>query len=158
MKNYKALNYSEKIRWRIRISWVILLLMIVYMIVVAELGGGDSRIVTDLADMAGDIIFFGGIIYVISMIIHNRKLLKNRLLLKEQHLTEQDERNQYLHDKSGGTVMDILMLILHSDKLPFQHGRILHSPDHTGRRGPAQSRSLPLLQSINPTSSTSSPR
>lgn len=112
MKNYKVLNYSEKIRWRIRISWVILILMIVYMIVVAELGGGDSRIVTDLADMVRDIIFFGGIIYVISRIIHNRKLLKNRLLLKEQHLTEQDERNQYLHDKSGGTVMDILMLIL----------------------------------------------
>ncbi len=112
MKNYKAMNYSEKIRWRIRISQVILILMIVYMIVVAELGGGDSRIVTNLANMVGDIIFFGGIIYVISRIIHNRKLLKNRLLLKEQHLTEQDERNQYLHDKSGGIVMDILMLIL----------------------------------------------
>ena len=112
MKNYKTQNYSEKIRWRIRISWMILILMIIYMIVVAELGGGDSRIVTDLADMVGDIIFFGGIIYVISRIIHNRKLLKNRMLLKEQHLSEQDERNQYLHDKSGGTVMDILMLIL----------------------------------------------
>lgn len=112
MKNYKTQNYSEKIRWRIRISWMILILMIIYMIVVAELGGGDSRIVTDLADMVGDIIFFGGIIYVISRIIHNRKLLKNRTLLKEQHLSEQDERNQYLHDKSGGTVMDILMLIL----------------------------------------------
>ncbi len=112
MKNYKAMNYSEKIRWRIRISQVILILMIVYMIVVAELGGGDSRIVTNLANMVGDIIFFGGIIYVISRIIHNRKLLKNRLLLKEQHLTEQDERNQYLHDKSGGIVMDILMLVL----------------------------------------------
>ena len=112
MKNYKTQNYSEKIRWRIRISWMILILMIIYMIVVAELGGGDSRIVTDLADMVGDTIFFGGIIYVISRIIHNRKLLKNRMLLKEQHLSEQDERNQYLHDKSGGTVMDILMLIL----------------------------------------------
>ena len=112
MKNYKTQNYSEKTRWRIRISWMILILMIIYMIVVAELGGGDSRIVTDLADMVGDIIFFGGIIYVISRIIHNRKLLKNRMLLKEQHLSEQDERNQYLHDKSGGTVMDILMLIL----------------------------------------------
>ena len=112
MKNYKTQNYSEKIRWRIRISWMILILMIIYMIVVAELGGGDSRIVTDLADMVGDIIFFGGIIYVISRIIHNRKLLKNRMLLKEQHLSEQDERNLYLHDKSGGTVMDILMLIL----------------------------------------------
>ena len=112
MKNYKTQNYSEKIRWRIRISWMILILMIIYMSVVAELGGGDSRIVTDLADMVGDIIFFGGIIYVISRIIHNRKLLKNRMLLKEQHLSEQDERNQYLHDKSGGTVMDILMLIL----------------------------------------------
>ena len=112
MKNYKTQNYSEKIRWRIRISWMILILMIIYMIVVAELGGGDSRIVTDLADMVGDIIFFGGIIYVISRIIHNRKLLKNRMLLKEQHLSEQDERNQYLHDKSGGTVMDIMMLIV----------------------------------------------
>ena len=73
MKNYKAMNYSEKIRWRIRISQVILILMIVYMIVVAELGGGDSRIVTNLANMVGDIIFFGGIIYVISRIIHNSR-------------------------------------------------------------------------------------
>ena len=32
--------------------------------------------------------------------------------MKEQMKLEQDERNQYLHDKSGGTVLDILLVFL----------------------------------------------
>ena len=67
---------------------------------------------TDLAQSVSRIIFFGGIVFVIYRIIHNKKLLKDRFLLKEQMLLELDERNQYLHDKSGGIVVDILLLIL----------------------------------------------
>jgi hypothetical protein len=33
-------------------------------------------------------------------------------LLKEQLKNEQDERNQYLYDKSGGIVVDILLMVL----------------------------------------------
>ena len=75
-------------------------------------GRSDSRIMTDLADTASRVIFFGGMIYIAVRIIHNKKILKNRLLLKEQMKLEQDERNQYLHDKSGGTVLDILLVFL----------------------------------------------
>ena len=50
--------------------------------------------------------------YIVYRIIANKKLLKNRLLLKEQLREELDERNQYLHDKSGGVVWDILLIVL----------------------------------------------
>ena len=86
--------------------------MLIYMIVIGEMGGGDSRIMSDLANIASDIIFFGGLIYIVYRIIANKKLLKNRLLLKEQLREELDERNQYLHDKSGGVVWDILLIVL----------------------------------------------
>ncbi len=112
MKKFEKLTYTEKIKWRIRALWLCILMMLIYMVVVAELGGGDSRIMTPLADAVSDIIFFGGFIVVISRIIHNKKLLKDRGLLKEQMREEQDERNQYLHDKSGGLVLDILLLCL----------------------------------------------
>ena len=112
MKNFEKLSYTDKIKWRIRFSWMILVVMLFYMFIVAETGGGDSRIMTDLANTASGIIFFGGMIYIIVRITHNKKILKNRLLMKEQMKLEQDERKQYLHDKSGGTVIDILLVFL----------------------------------------------
>lgn len=112
MKKFKELSYSEKIRCRIRILWLVLISMLVYMVVIGETGGGDSRVMTTLADDVSRTIFFGGMFHVICRIVHNHKLLKNRLLLKEQMKNEQDERNQYLHDKSGGLVMDVLLICL----------------------------------------------
>lgn len=112
MKNFEQITYTDKIKWRIRILWIILAVMPVYMVVVVELGGGDSRVMTDLADAVSRILFFGGFLYLVSRLVHNKRLLKNRMLLKEQMLLEQDERNQYLHDKSGGLVLDVLLILL----------------------------------------------
>lgn len=112
MKSFEQRSYTEKIKWRIRILRLLTVVMLIYMIVIGEMGGGDSRIMSDLANIASDIIFFGGLIYIVYRIIANKKLLKNRLLLKEQLREELDERNQYLHDKSGGIVWDILLIVL----------------------------------------------
>ena len=106
MKNF------DKFKWRIRFLWLLIIAMLIYMVVVGETGGGDSRIMTDLAASTSRIIFFGGFIYIVYRIASLKKLLKNRLLLKEQMRLEQDERNQYLHDKSGGVVIDILLVFL----------------------------------------------
>lgn len=110
MRKYKQLNYTKKIHLRIKMSYVLLVLMLIYMVIMGELGG-DSRIMTNLANFISDCIFFGGIIYIIARIVHNKKLLKNRILLKEQLQTEQDERNQYIHDKSGGLAVDLLLIM-----------------------------------------------
>jgi len=112
MKNSNNHSFSRTIKLRIRILWVIVALMLAYMVIISELGGGDSRIMTPLAESVSRIIFFGGLIFVCYRIYFNKKLLENRLLLKEKFLDEQDERNQYLHDKSGGIVVDILMILL----------------------------------------------
>ena len=111
MRKFDSLTFTGKIKWRIRILWCILIFMLIYMVVVGEIGG-DSRIMTPLADIVSRILFFGGIVYIIQRIMHNKKLLTNRKLLEEQHRIEQDERNQYLHDKSGGIVWDILLICL----------------------------------------------
>ncbi len=110
MRKYKQLNYTQKIHLRIKISYVLLVLMLIYMVIMGELGG-DSRIMTNLANFISDCIFFGGIIYIIARIVHNKKLLKNRILLKEQLQNKQDERNQYIHDKSGGLAVDLLLIM-----------------------------------------------
>lgn len=110
MKRFKGLTFSEKIKWRIRGLWLVIVLMLVYMVALVELGGGDSRMMTDFAARLSRIIYFGGLIFIGCRIYRNKKLLKNRQLLKEQLRQEQDERNQYLHDKSGGIVMDVLLI------------------------------------------------
>ena len=112
MKTCKALSFSQKIRWRIRALWGLLVLMLVYMVVIGELGYGDSRVMTPLADDVSRTIFFGGMGWVICKIARNKKLLNNRAMLKEQQLKELDEGSQYLHDKSGGAVWDILFVCL----------------------------------------------
>lgn len=112
MPNCKNMPYTTQIKWRIRILYLILVTMLAYMVFIAEMGGGDSRIMTDLANNVSRLIFFGGMIYLITRVVHNKRILKNRILLKEQLLTETDERNQYLHDKSGGIVLDILLVCL----------------------------------------------
>ena len=112
MKTCKHLTYTRKIQWRIRALWLLLTGMLVYMVLIAELGGGDSRMMTPLADKFSRIVFFGGLCYVIGRICKNKQLLRSRQLLQQQMKTELDERNQYLHDKSGGIVADILLAIL----------------------------------------------
>jgi hypothetical protein len=112
MSKVNSMPYRKKIIWRIRLLRVVIFCMLIYMVAVAELGGGDSRIQTDLAETVSTIIYFGGMIYIISQIKRNKKLLQNEKSLKEQQLIEEDERNQYLHDKSGGIVLDILLVIL----------------------------------------------
>ena len=112
MKICKSLSYSEKIRWRNRLLYLLLLVMLVYMIVIGELHLGDSRIMSGMAETVSRIIFFGGMIWVVRKIICNKRLLKEPVLLREQMTVERDERNQYLHDKSGGLVWDILFVCL----------------------------------------------
>lgn len=111
MKIGKQQSYTDKIKGRIRILWLLMIAMLIYMVVMGEIGG-DARKMTSFASIASRLIFFGGLIYVICRIIYWKKILKNSLLLKEQMLLEQDERNQYLHDKSGGIVFDILFFLL----------------------------------------------
>lgn len=112
MKSFNQITYTDKIKWRIRGLWLLIIAMLAYMVVIGEIGGGDSRIMTDLAERVSRIIFFGGLGYVVYRLIQNKKLLKDRSLLKEKMWAELDERNQYLHDKSGGIVFDILLLCL----------------------------------------------
>lgn len=109
---FKKLTYSERIRWRNRALLCLLLFMFIYMIIIGELGLGDSRIMSPLAEDVSRIIFFGGMIWVVWKIIRNKKILGSAGLLKEQLKTEMDERKQYLHDKSGGLVWDIMFVVL----------------------------------------------
>jgi len=110
--NKRKLSYEEVIRWRIRLLWALIAAILIYIVVISELGGGDSRVMTRLADFASDVILFGGIIFAGYRIWYNKKLLGNDWKRNQQQLDEQDERNRYLHDKSGGIVVDILLVTM----------------------------------------------
>ena len=111
MKSSSDLTYAGRLRRRVRVLWCVAALMLAYMVIVGETGG-DSRIMSQLAQIVSRVIFFGGLAWVAAAIVRTNKLLKNRAAMRESQLQELDERNRYLHDKSGGTVMDILLLIL----------------------------------------------
>jgi len=86
--------------------------MLAYMIFVGETGGGDSRKITSIEDNISRLIFFGGLGYVIYRLNYNKKLLRNQKLMILQRLKENDERKQFSHAKSGGIVVDILLIAL----------------------------------------------
>ena len=68
MKSYNNLTFSQRIKCRIYTLRFAAVCMLVYMIVISELGGGDSRIMTPLADIVSDILLFGGLFYVLTRI------------------------------------------------------------------------------------------
>ncbi len=108
----KQLSYTQKIQWRIRGIWLAIAGMVGYMILLVHLGGGDSRIMTGTADRVSRLLFFGGLVFLGVRLHHNKKLLRDRSLLREQQCRERDEREQYLHDRSGGTVVDLLLIAM----------------------------------------------
>lgn len=112
MKTYSELPYSKKILWRKRGAWILLLAMVIYMIVIGEMGLGDSRVVSQFAKSFGSFLFFSGMIWVGAKIINCNKLLKNPPKLREQMISEDDERNRYIYHKSGGIVWDIIFAVM----------------------------------------------
>ena len=60
MKERKSTTYTEKIRWRNRALWLLLALMLAFMVVVGETGGGGSRVVTEPANLPDRGVYFCG--------------------------------------------------------------------------------------------------
>ena len=98
-----------QIKRRIWACWGVLVLMAAYMVLIGELGLGDSRIMTPLATLSSRVIFFGGMGWVISRIVWYKRLLREP---DRQEERRRDERDQYLYEKSGGIVLDLLLLVL----------------------------------------------
>lgn len=111
MKTFDNMSFSNKIKWRIRGLWCLFAAMLIYMVVVGELGLGDSRIMNRLAEVVSRVIFFGGMVLVLLRIRYYSRLLINKWDLKEKMVQEKDERNRFLHEKSGGPVWDVLFFV-----------------------------------------------
>lgn len=114
MTKWSDMPYTQQLRWRIRLQWAGIVLLLALMVIVGETGGGDSRFITQLADTTSTLLFFGGIAFLGVRIYLNKKTLADRLRLREKALTEQDERNRSLHLRSGGFVMDAMLLVLYT--------------------------------------------
>ena len=78
----------------------------------------------------------------------SKQLLRSRQLPQQQMKTELDERNQYLHDKSGGIVADILLAILLFVTLTASMFDMAAFTRHfrAGRRHPSESCGVLVLQ------------
>ena len=100
-------RYVKQIRLRIGCIIVFLAVMIFFMVLSGELGWGDSRYMTSLMRTYSGLAFFGCLVYLIVYLVRYRKLLHNRELMEESRILEQDEREQMIHDKSGGILVDL---------------------------------------------------
>ena len=111
MTSFKRITYTNRLKWRVRGLWVLLIALVAYMVIVGETGG-DSRVLTPQARQTSAMILFGGMAWTIGKIIRTKKLLRYPNLAKRQRLDENDERNRYIHDKSGGIVWDATFIAL----------------------------------------------
>ena len=102
-------SYEDRIKLRVMIYWALWIFINIYMIVIAELGLADSRVMTQLADFVTTVIVFGGLGYCLYSIYYYKKLLRDRSRLQDKAREEADERRRFLHDKSGGRILDILI-------------------------------------------------
>lgn len=105
------MSYTKVIKWRIRLLWLALIAMLVFMVVIGELGLRSSRVMSDFTARTSNVFYWWGMIWIIFRIVMNKKLLKDRLRLKEQQLRERDEWRQHLHRMSGGWVMHTMLVI-----------------------------------------------
>lgn len=105
------MSYPKIIQWRIRSLWLALIAMLIFMVVIGEIGAHSSRVVTGFAYSGGSLLYWAGLIYIIARIVINKKLLKDRLRLKAQQLRERDEGIRHLHQMSGGWVMDVMLVM-----------------------------------------------
>ena len=106
------MSYTGQIRCRVALLAAGILLMLAYMVLVGETGGGDSRVMSDFARGVANFIFFCGLGVMVWRLAHNCKLLGDRRRLKEQLLKEREERARSLHTRSGGLAMDVTLLAL----------------------------------------------
>ena len=110
MRRMRDLPHRDRVRWKVRLLWLLIAALLVYMVVVGETGGGDSRVMTPLADTFSRVTFFGGLVAAIWRLVYNKRLLRDKLLMRQDAARRRDERQQYLHDKSGGLVVDVLLV------------------------------------------------
>ena len=82
------MSYTNQIRCRVALLAAGILLMLAYMVLVGETGGGDSRVMSDFARGVANFIFFCGLGVMVWRLAHNCKLLGDRRRLKEQLLKE----------------------------------------------------------------------
>ena len=111
-KDYDCNDYVKRVKMRIGAYWGLLLLMIIFMVVVGEMGLSDSRVMSALARNVSSYILFGGMIYVITRIVHWNKILKDKYVIQAEFAAEADERKEFLHYKSGGLLFDIMLFAL----------------------------------------------
>ena len=111
MKGCK-LPFSQVVKRRIYLLWAVLALLLAFMVLVGEKGLIDSRYTTGLSQLSYKALYFGGVIYTIYKIHYNRSLLKNKEKLRQEKILALDERTQWVHEKSGGPIMDIFLLCL----------------------------------------------
>lgn len=105
-------NQTKQVKKRIAFYWILLFLMFLYIFVVGEMGLGDSRKMSELADVVSRIIIFGGIFLIIVKIVHYKKLLKSEERMQREFQSKASEREKILYEKSGGIVFEIMLYFL----------------------------------------------
>ena len=108
-------HYEEKLKRRLIFCRVLIVTLLALMILIGVLSDRgvllDSRTMSRTAQMVPRLIIFGGI--VLLLILHRRTafLLSDRIARDRQRIAEEDERRQYIQQRSNSLTLEALFAI-----------------------------------------------
>ena len=124
MKSCK-LPFSQVVKRRIYLLWAVLALLLAFMVLVGEKGLIDSRYTTGLSQLSYKALYLGGretgqalsALEDLDGLLFTGSAgtgyqLHRQLAGQPEKILALDERTQWVHEKSGGPIMDIFLLCL----------------------------------------------
>ena len=113
MKTAETMSFSDRIKWRIRLLWILFAAMFCFMLLVGERSLGNARLISRFADTCGTLMFLGMLGWIVWRIRYNQHLLCSPWLLRQKELDEQAQRMQPMCNKSSIVLWDILFVGLY---------------------------------------------
>ena len=107
-EKHQRMSYVQALRWRVWALWAQLAVMVAYLVLVTELEALGILLVTDAADLFSRVLPLAAIVYFLVRIFLDKRQLRAQVSRLEQH-QEPELRARFLHEKSGGVVMDIVL-------------------------------------------------
>lgn len=107
-EEHQRMSYVQTLRWRVWALWAELAMVVVYLVLVTELETLGLLQIVDVADLVSRALPLAAIVYLLVRIFLDKRQLRAQVNRLEQH-QEPELRARFLHEKSGGVVMDIVL-------------------------------------------------
>lgn len=112
MIKFDSKTFMDRVKFKVWVLRICLFLMIAYMLIVGESGLGDFRMMNLAGEIICKTIYFSGLMFIVIRFMYNRNLFLGRNKAMTEKRRREHERKYFLHEKSGGIVVDTILMLL----------------------------------------------